>query len=45
MVEPRPVRKYPDPMALATQGRQTSQIRDQTSSDKPKIIKVELDPS
>jgi len=40
----RPVRRYPDPMALATGGRQTSQIKDQDSSDVPRIFKVELDP-
>ncbi len=43
MVGSQMVRKRPDPIALATKGRQTSQIEAQTSSDKPRIQKVVLD--
>ena len=35
------VRGRPDPIAIASKGKQTSQIKTQESSDKPKIISTE----
>ena len=38
MVRAKSARGKPDPVAIATKGRVTSQIKTQESSDKPRII-------